>query len=214
MAGFDLSRRVWIEAESRRIGKRRCQPVLANLRASPIVEIAASFAARHSYLLRDYAWLGDDRESFAELGTLREDAQKDPAAQWQAWALAAELPQLFEALMRQTLTRSARSPNTDIWPENWACDVQVACDDLSDAGIVALAAASRRSDQRRNRAPRRWSPSTSATGPASRPAPRPSCHLEQAHVEASICPSPPAPTTPRMATLRLVLFSSGRGAWR
>ena len=36
MAGFDLSRRVWIEAESRRIGKLTVpEPVLANLRANP-----------------------------------------------------------------------------------------------------------------------------------------------------------------------------------
>ena len=141
MAGFDLSRRVWIEAESRRIGKLTVpEPVLANLRASPIVEIAASFAARHSYLLRDYAWLGDDRESFAEkLGTLRELVPKETLAQWQAWALAADLPPLFEALMREHYDPLyARSQGRHLAELGTA--ERVACDDLSDAGITALAA--------------------------------------------------------------------------
>ncbi len=138
---FDLTRHVWVEAESRRIGKLTVpEPVLARLRASPVVEIAASFEARLAYLLRDYAWLGDDRQGLADkLGTLRELLPKETLAQWQAWALAGELPPLFEGLMREHYDPLyARSQGRHLAELGGA--LRVACDDLSDAGIAALAA--------------------------------------------------------------------------
>jgi tRNA 2-selenouridine synthase len=138
---FDLTRRVWVEAESRRIGKLTVpEPVLARLRASPVVEIAASFEARLAYLLRDYAWLGDDRQGLADkLGTLRELLPKETLAQWQAWALGGELPPLFEGLMREHYDPLyARSQGRHLAELGGA--QRVPCDDLSDAGIAALAA--------------------------------------------------------------------------
>jgi tRNA 2-selenouridine synthase len=103
LAGFDLARRVWVEAESRRIGRITVpEPLLKRLRESPVVEIAATRPARLAYLLRDYAWLGDDPQGLADkLGALREVLPKEVLVQWQAWALARELPLLFEALMEQ-----------------------------------------------------------------------------------------------------------------
>jgi tRNA 2-selenouridine synthase len=140
LAGFDLGRRVWIEAESRRIGRITVpEPLLQRLRASPLVEIAASPAARLAYLLRDYAWLGDDRQALADkLGSLRELLPRDVLAQWQHWALQGELPALFDALMaRHYDPLYARSQGRQLQRLGQA--QRVACDDLSDDGIQALA---------------------------------------------------------------------------
>jgi tRNA 2-selenouridine synthase len=140
LSGFDVTRRVWIEAESRRIGRITVpEPLLQRLRESPVVEIAATPEARLAYLLRDYAWLGDDRQAFADkLGTLRELLPKEVLAQWQAWALAGELPPLFEALMAQHYDPLyARSQGRHLQELGGAQRVE--CSDLSDAGIAALA---------------------------------------------------------------------------
>ena len=103
LAGFDLSRTVWMEAEGRRIGRISVpDPLLERMRASPVIEIQASHEARLEYLLAEYAWLGDDRARLAErLGTLHEVLAKDLLAQWQAWALEGALPPLFADLMRK-----------------------------------------------------------------------------------------------------------------
>lgn len=137
---LDPARRVWVEAESRRIGRVTVpEPLLQRLRDSPVVEIAASPAARLAYLLRDYAWLGDDRQALADkLGGLRELLPRDVLIQWQAWAQEGALAPLFEALMarhydplyaRSQGRQLARLPNAQ----------RVECEDLSDAGVQDLA---------------------------------------------------------------------------
>jgi tRNA 2-selenouridine synthase len=141
LAGLDLGRRVWIEAESRRIGRITVpEPLLQRLRASPIVEIAASTQARLAYLLRDYAWLGDDPEGLADkLSSLRELLPKEVLAQWLAWARAGALPELFAALMAQHYDPLyARSQGRQLEQLDEA--QRLRCDDLSDVGIAALAA--------------------------------------------------------------------------
>lgn len=140
MAALDPARRVWVEAESRRIGRLTVpEPLLQRLRDSPVVEIAATPAARLAYLLRDYAWLGDDPQGLADkLGTLRELLPRDVLAQWQAWALEGALPPLFEALMaRHYDPLYARSQGRHLAGLPHAARVE--CDDLSDAGILSLA---------------------------------------------------------------------------
>lgn len=140
LAALDPSRRVWVEAESRRIGRLTVpEPLLQRLRDSPVVEIAATPAARLAYLLRDYAWLGDDPQGLADkLGTLRELLPRDVLAQWQAWALEGALPPLFEALMaRHYDPLYARSQGRHLAGLPNAARVE--CDDLSDAGILSLA---------------------------------------------------------------------------
>ena len=140
LAAFDLSRTVWVEAESRRIGRITVpDPLLLRLRASPVVEIRATQAARLAYLLQEYAWLGDDRARLSErLGTLREVLPKDVLAQWQAWALAGELPPLFDDLMTRhydPLYRRSQSRDLRALPDAAVVDT----DSLAPAGIEALA---------------------------------------------------------------------------
>ena len=73
LKGFDLARTVWIEAESRKIGRISLpDALLERLRISPVVQIEATPDARLAYLLRDYAWLGDDPQRLADkLGLLK-----------------------------------------------------------------------------------------------------------------------------------------------
>lgn len=140
LAALDPARRVWVEAESRRIGRLTVpEPLLQRLRESPVVEIDATPAARLAYLLRDYAWLGDDPQGLADkLGSLRELLPRDVLAQWQAWALEGALPPLFEALMaRHYDPLYARSQGRHLAGLPNAARVE--CDDLSDAGILSLA---------------------------------------------------------------------------
>jgi len=140
LAGFDPSRTVWVEAESRRIGRLSVpDPLLLRLRASPVVEIRASHDARLAYLLQEYAWLGDDPARLAErLGSLREVLAKDLLAQWQAWALAGDLPPLFSDLMAKhydPLYRRSQSRDLRALPDA----AVVTTDSLAPEGIEAIA---------------------------------------------------------------------------
>ena len=100
---LDPARPVFVEAESRRIGKLQLPTaVLERMRASPCVELLAPVPARLAYLLQDYAYLGDDRAALAQqIGLLRGLHAHAVIDQWQAWAQAGELAPLFEALMVQ-----------------------------------------------------------------------------------------------------------------
>ena len=140
LADFDVARTVWVEAEGRRIGRISVpEPLLQRMRASPVVEIHAPHEARLTYLLAEYAWLGDDREGLADrLGTLRELLPKELLAQWQAWARAGALPELFADLMRKhydPLYR--RSQARDLRALSGATGVDAAS--LSPAGIEDVA---------------------------------------------------------------------------
>jgi tRNA 2-selenouridine synthase len=136
----DLRRPLYVEGESRRIGRLTVPPpLLARLRASPCLEIVAPPQARLAYLLRDYAYLGDDRPALArQLGLLREMHTRETLARWQKWADQGALHPLFEELMTLHYDpHYQRSQNTHFLA--WGERRQVVADELSPAGIEALA---------------------------------------------------------------------------
>ena len=140
LAAFDVARTVWVEAESRRIGRVAIpEPLLQRMRASAVVEIQATQDARVDYLLREYAWLADDRALLAEkLGTLRELLPKDVLAQWQAWANDALLTPLLSDLLNRhydPLYKRSQSRDLRALPDATV----VGADDLSATGIEELA---------------------------------------------------------------------------
>ncbi len=100
---LDPARPVFVEAESRRIGRVDLPtPFLERMRASPCVEIVATPEARLDYLLRDYAYLGDDPERLADvIGSLHGLQSNETIDRWQRWARERALAPLFEALMRE-----------------------------------------------------------------------------------------------------------------
>ena len=140
MEAFDLSRPVYVEAESSRIGRLNVPPeLLQRLRASPCVEVAATPAARLDFLLRDYANLGDDPALLMQqLGTMRELHGHAVIARWQAWAQARDLAPLFAELMALHYDPLyARSQSTNLF--DWAQRQTVQADDLSPQGIGNVA---------------------------------------------------------------------------
>lgn len=138
LSALDPERPVWIESESRKIGRVALPTcLLERLRASPSIELAVPLEARLAFLLRDYAHLGDDREAFAgQLGLLAELHSRETLERWQAWARQGELAPLFEQLMRQHYDPLyARSQRRGVAPA-----LRVAGASLDDAAIEDIAA--------------------------------------------------------------------------
>ena len=138
--GFDLSRPVYVEAESRKIGRIALPtPLLTRLRASPCLEVVATPEARLAFLLDDYAYLGDDGHALAAtLEHLHDLHSRETLTRWQNWARARSLPTLFEELMRLHYDPSyARSQASHFF--QWGARRNVTTADLSEAGIATLA---------------------------------------------------------------------------
>ncbi|MCX7741739.1 MAG: tRNA 2-selenouridine(34) synthase MnmH, partial [Tepidimonas sp.] len=102
LRGFDPSRPVWVEAESRKIGAVQLPESMATmLQRAPRVLVQAPFEARLALVLQDYAWLGRDPQALAQrLQGLRGLQPGEVLQRWQTWALRGELPALFAELMR------------------------------------------------------------------------------------------------------------------
>ncbi len=103
LEAFDPDETVYVEAESRKIGRLALPtPLLERMRASSCVEIVAPLDARLDYLLRDYAYLGDDAEALAAtLASLHGLQSNETLARWQAWAREHALAPLFRELMTE-----------------------------------------------------------------------------------------------------------------
>ncbi len=140
IANFDLTRPVFIEGESAKIGRLAVPlPLVKHLRASACIEIDATPAARLDYLLRDYAYLGDQPTALADLlGRLTELRGKETVERWQHWAKTGALPLLFAELMAlhyDPLYKRSQSSHFQHWTERrvWRAS------DLSETGIATLA---------------------------------------------------------------------------
>lgn len=98
---LDLSRPVWVEAESARIGRLAVPPPLVErLRNSPCIELQAPPAARLALLLEEYRHLGDDAAQLVRLlGGMKELHGKAVLARWEDWARTGQLEPLFAELM-------------------------------------------------------------------------------------------------------------------
>jgi tRNA 2-selenouridine synthase len=139
---MDLQRIIYVEGESARIGRLAVPvPLVARMRAAPCVEIVASDDARLDYLLRDYAYLGDDAEALAaRLDMLKTLQGKERVQRWQEWARQKALRPLFSELMALHYDpHYERSQSRHF--ERWAQRLSVGTSDLTDSGIAAVAAA-------------------------------------------------------------------------
>ena len=138
--GFDPQRPVYVEAESRKIGRLAVPlPLLEALRAGACVEIDATPAARLAYLLRDYAYLGDDRAGLSDKLALLQGLQsKETLARWRGWAERGELEPLFAELMALHYDPLyARSQGSHLLQLQSA--LRLPSDDLSPDGVRRLA---------------------------------------------------------------------------
>jgi len=142
LEALDPARPIFVEAESRRIGRLSLPTALIErMRDSPCIEIAASLAARVDYLLRDYAYLGDDGAALARrLDALRERHGHEVLQRWQGWALAGALPLLFAELAQlhyDPLYASSQCLHFRHWEQRWRLPTEA----LDDAAIDRLAQA-------------------------------------------------------------------------
>lgn len=139
---MDPSLPVYVEGESSRIGRLSVPPLLVQqLRNAPCMEIDAPPPERLAYLLRDYAYLGDDPEALAErLAVLLETQGRETTERWQAWARTQTLAPLFDELMRLHYDpHYGRSQARNF--RQWPARKRIPAADLSDAGIAAIASA-------------------------------------------------------------------------
>jgi len=140
MRGFDASKPVFVEAESRKIGRIQLPEALVQaMRGANCAVIEASREARLEFLIRDYAYLGDDVPALqGRLERLKELQSKETIARWLALSEARALPQLFGELMDlhyDPLYRRSQSSHFSAF----ATAPRFASDDLSLEGIGRLA---------------------------------------------------------------------------
>lgn len=142
LSRFTPEQPVFVEAESRKIGRIHLPGALIErMRESECVMIDASREARIEFLLRDYAYLGDDAEDLKfKLGCLRRILPNETLDRWNDYADAHDLPRLFTELIDQhydPLYRRSQNSNY----QGYANARRVESTDLSEGGIDAVAAA-------------------------------------------------------------------------
>ena len=101
---FDAKRPVFVESESRKIGRLRVPEALLERmrRESLCLHVEMPQAARLQLLLEDYAFFADDPGLFCrQLDTLVEVRGRETVAAWQAAARAGRWAEVYAALMEQ-----------------------------------------------------------------------------------------------------------------
>ena len=103
LRGFDPSRPVYAEGESRTIGRLRVpERLLECMRAAACVQVQMPLEARVQFLLDDYAYFVADVESFCErLNALREVRGGAVIARWQAEARSGQLASVVQELLTE-----------------------------------------------------------------------------------------------------------------
>ncbi|MEG3000307.1 MAG: tRNA 2-selenouridine(34) synthase MnmH [Comamonas sp.] len=140
LAQLDLSRPVFVEGESPKIGRVALPLALVEqMRQAPVVEVRATPTARLDFLLRDYAYLGDDAAGLAfKLGFLKELQGKERVMRWQGWAQQGDLSALFAELMALHYDPQYERSQSKHFVQ-WAQRQVLETADLAEPGIAALA---------------------------------------------------------------------------
>jgi tRNA 2-selenouridine synthase len=101
LRGFDPARPVYVESESRTIGRLRVpEALLLQLRGSACVQLQMPLPARVAFLLEDYAHFVDDVDSFClRLDALREVCGAEVVGAWKAQAHQGLLADVVQDLL-------------------------------------------------------------------------------------------------------------------
>ncbi|MFN3984179.1 MAG: tRNA 2-selenouridine(34) synthase MnmH [Rhodocyclaceae bacterium] len=142
LARMDPERPVFVEAESRKIGRIQIpEALIMRMRASPCVEIAATREARLRFLVDDYAYLGDDAALLcSRIDFLRGLQSNERLEAWKGLAREGRLPELFAEFIDHhydPLYRRSQNRNFAAFPDA----PRFESDDLSPAGVDGLARA-------------------------------------------------------------------------
>ncbi len=102
-AGFDRNRRVWLEAESSKIGNILIPPsVWQAMKAAPRLAISAPIAARASYLVQAYGDITQDHQLLIEkLSILTPHQGHEQVAHWQSMVANGQMQMLAGELMQK-----------------------------------------------------------------------------------------------------------------
>jgi tRNA 2-selenouridine synthase len=139
---FDPARPVWLEAESRKIGKLLVPEELsAGMRRAPTIHLSAPIAERVRLCREDYAhFAADPRAMVARLAPLKPLVGGDELAAWESLAAAGQVDALFERVMVAYYDPSyARSTTHDFGPGDAAN--RVAIDALDPPALAEVARA-------------------------------------------------------------------------
>jgi tRNA 2-selenouridine synthase len=103
LRAFDAARPVFVEGESRMIGRLRVpEALLERLRAAPCVVVDMPLQARVDLLMEDYAHFVVDAQALCErLATLREVRGAAVVERWQALALAGQTREVVRDLLAE-----------------------------------------------------------------------------------------------------------------
>lgn len=121
---FDTSRPIWVEAESKRIGRIHLPSGLMGcMRQGQVIPVDAPMSGRVQLWIEDYPhWAADLRGFMARLEFLRPLVGSERIAQWQDLADAGAAPLLFERVMLDhydpTYTRSLLRNYPDLVGKN------------------------------------------------------------------------------------------------
>lgn len=101
LSRFDPKRRVFVEAESAKIGRLNLPlPLWRRLVRGPVVEIVSPLEARAAHLVEDYRdWLGDTERISATLDRLNGFQSNGTLATWKAMAEAGAWDELVRGLL-------------------------------------------------------------------------------------------------------------------
>ena len=137
---LDLSRPLYVEGESARIGRLTVPlPLVTQMRAARTIEIAATPEARLAFLLRDYAYLGDDVDALSgKLSILTESLGKETVNRWQAWAREKSLAPLFAELMKMHYDPHYERSQSNKF-STWSQRQRIEAESLESAEIERLA---------------------------------------------------------------------------
>ncbi|MBW7900196.1 MAG: tRNA 2-selenouridine(34) synthase MnmH [Rhodocyclaceae bacterium] len=142
LRGLDAGRPVYVEAESRKIGRLQVpEAMIETMRAGRCIGIEVPRAERVAFLLRDYDYfLNDPAWLNGRLAVLKDLRGGATVTRWQDYASTGRWPELVEELLTQhydPLYARSQRHNYEEFGERRRV---VAADSLSPAGIVAVAA--------------------------------------------------------------------------
>ncbi len=122
LSALDPARPVFVEAESRKIGRLQVPDALLDaIRRAPGLCIEAPLAARVEFLLHDYDYAVADPEWLTErLGHLKGLQSNETLARWRSLIAAGDFPSLVEELLTQhydPLYQRSQAHNYDSYPD-------------------------------------------------------------------------------------------------
>ncbi len=140
LKAFDPDRAVFVEAESRKIGRIHVpEALIMRIREGECVLIDANREARLDFLVRDYAYLGfDPAELCARLDYLSKLQSRETLEHWKTLARAGELHALYRELIDLHYDPLYRRSQNRNFTRIEAARV-FATDSLDDAGVSELA---------------------------------------------------------------------------